>query len=203
MSKLILFSENNKEVFDKVFPEIFIAKNMQVAYMPSDGASEKNSKYESIWREIIESRGSTIVPINNSLRGASAVKESQKIQGCDVLIWTGGNTFTFLDHLRKSGLDATIKEFARTAKTIVGFSAGAIILSPTIEVADIPGYDENSVCLTDLRGLNVVDFDVFLHYEEEKSEEIVRGYEEKTGKKVIRIKNNEYLIVENGEVKKF
>lgn len=110
---------------------------MKIAYMPSDGANPSNPKYESFWKKYIENNNSEIIPVNNSVRGSDVDAEIEKINGSDALILTGGNTFQFLDHLKKSGLDKTIVEYSQSDKIIVGFSAGATLgsklnLNPTV-----------------------------------------------------------------------
>lgn len=195
MTKYILFSEPQESVLDKMVSELFIKPNMQVAYMPSDGANSSNPKYESFWNNYVGRNNSEMVSINNSLRGSDVVNENQKIIKSDALILTGGNTFQFLNHLKQSGLDKTIVEYSKSDKIIVGFSAGAIILSSTIEIAQLPPCDENLIGLTDLSALNLIEFDIYPHYDETEHKDIVDEYEKKTGRNVKRLTNEDLLIL--------
>lgn len=195
MTKYILFSEPQESVLDKMVSELFIKPNMQVAYMPSDGANPSNPKYESFWNNYVGRNNSEIVSINNSLRGSDVENENQKIIKSDALILTGGNTFQFLNHLKQSGLDKTIVEYSKSDKIIVGFSAGAIILSSTIEIAQLPPCDENLIGLTDLSALNLIEFDIYPHYDETEHKDIVDEYEKKTGRSVKRLTNEDLLIL--------
>lgn len=195
MTKLVLFSEPTDSVLEKLAKEIFTKKEELVAYLPSDGAHPNNPKYNAMWQDFIERNGGTYVFVDNSVRGESAKQEQEKIRNADVLILSGGNTFTFLRHLKESGLDKTISEFSKKDKVIAGFSAGAIILSPTIEIAGLPGFDDNLVELEDLTSLNIIDFDVFPHYEESKHEEIANQYETRIGRTVKRLSDEDLLPV--------
>ena len=67
----------------------------------------------------------------------------------DVIYLAGGNTYTFLHLLRRSGLLPHLKAFAKSGGVLAGLSAGAILLTPSIGLAGIPQYDpdENEVGL--------------------------------------------------------
>lgn len=194
MTKFILFSEPQEEVLQKLKSELFVKDGMIVAYMLSDGSHPNNAKYEKFWQDYIVSNGAKAVKINNSLRSNDAENEAEKIKNSNAIILTGGNTFKFLHHLKESGLDKVIIEFAKSGKTIVGFSAGAIILSPTIEIAELPTLDDNLVGITELTGLRLIDFDVYPHYEESKHQAIVDEYEKRTGRQVKRLTNEDLIV---------
>lgn len=193
MTKFILFSEPQEEVLQKLKSELFVKDGMIVAYMLSDGSHPNNAKYEKIWQDYIVSNGAKAVKINNSLRGNDAENEVNKMKNVDAIILTGGNTFKFLHHLKESGLDKAVIELAQSGKIIVGFSAGAIILSPTIEIAELPTLDDNIVGISDLSGLGLIDFDIYPHYEETQHKQIVDEYEQRTGRTVKRLTNEDLI----------
>jgi dipeptidase E len=172
--RLVLFSNPTPSVFEKLddvlFPEFLSQKVF--AYMPADGSTwEENAQYEPIWQKFAEIHGSKFISIDNSLRGKNAQYEKDKILSANILMITGGNTYTLMDHLRKSGLDSAILEFwKKPGVVLAGFSAGAIVLTPSIEVAKTG--DINEVGLSDLRGLNLIDFEVWPHYEKSHDSEI-------------------------------
>lgn len=195
MAKLILFSEPQENILQQLKSELFVEDDMTVAFMLSEGSHPNNAKYEKIWQDYIENNGATAVKIYNSSRGEEARAEAEKIMKSDAIILTGGNTFKFLHHLKESGLDKTIVEFAKANKIIAGFSAGAIILSSTIEIAELPTLDENIVGIEDLSGLGLIDFDVYPHYEEFNHKEIVDQYESNTGRTVKRLTNDDLIVV--------
>lgn len=90
----------------------------------------------------------------------------QKALSSDVIYLAGGNTFYFLKHLRKTGLLKRFKSFAQNGGVLAGLSAGAIILTPNIEMAHFPPYevDDNDVGLKNLKGMNLVNFEFYPHY---------------------------------------
>ncbi len=85
----------------------------------------------------------------------------------DIIFLAGGNTFYFLSTLRRSGLMRSLLAFAQTpGKVVAGFSAGAILLTPSITTASFPRFDrdDNYVNLKNLKSLGLVNYEFFPHY---------------------------------------
>jgi dipeptidase E len=85
----------------------------------------------------------------------------------DIVFLAGGNTFHFLNCLRKHRLISKLIKFAETpGKVIAGLSAGAILLTPRIATASFPAFDcdDNFINLKDLKSLGVVPYELFPHY---------------------------------------
>jgi len=208
MSKrLVLFSQPSPAVFENLkvslFPEYLIDRS--IAYLPSEGDSPNNAKYTPIWQQFAESNHAKFVFVDNSKRGESAEVEKQKILLSNILIITGGNTFTLLNHLRLSGLDETIKEFWQKDKVVLsGFSAGAIVLTPRINIASQPSgidptdmSDENLVGITDLTGLNIVNFEIWPHYYENFDRNTLEKYQKVSPNQVKTIGDEEVVVFDS------
>lgn len=197
--RLVLFSQPSPSVFEKLktslFPEYLTERVF--AYMPSEGDSiEANAKYTPIWQQFAESNGAKLVFIDNSKRGEEAEIEKQKILSSNILIITGGNTFKLLNHLRQSGLSETIREFWQRGNVVLsGFSAGAIVLSPSIETAKAGAGDANELGITDLTGLGIVDFEIWPHYEPGQEMEVAE-YKSKNQIELKTIGNEEVMIID-------
>jgi dipeptidase E len=88
----------------------------------------------------------------------------------DIIHLGGGNTFYFLKAIRKSAIINDLVQFLRRGGILTGLSAGAIVMTPTIETAGYPTFDcdKNDVALTNLRALGLVNFDFFPHYKHSK-----------------------------------
>ena len=84
----------------------------------------------------------------------------------DVIHLSGGNTYSFLHNLRKSGMMVPLKEFVRKGGVLTGLSAGAILMTPTIDSAKYPSFDQddNEENIKNLKALNLVNFDFCPHY---------------------------------------
>ncbi|PMG80947.1 hypothetical protein BCU84_00385 [Shewanella sp. 10N.286.51.B7] len=78
---------------------------------------------------------------------------------------SGGDTYRFLTGLKQRGIDKQLRCLAEEGTAIVGVSAGAMIMTPSIDSAILCG-DENTVGLTDTRGLHLVSFLMVPHVSE-------------------------------------
>jgi dipeptidase E len=105
---------------------------------------------------------------------ADGIDWRARLEQADVIFASGGNTFYLLDQYRKTDFKDWLSDHLET-KTYVGASAGSIVATPTIEVATIPPSDRNTVGLTDLTGMQLVNFEVEPHCEGERFE-IIRHY---------------------------
>ena len=84
----------------------------------------------------------------------------------EIIRLSGGNTYYFLKHLRKTGLLKHLKEFVKRGGVLTGLSAGGILMTPIISAAGYPEFDkdDNDEKVRNLRGLNLVKFEFFPHY---------------------------------------
>ena len=196
MKRIILFSTPTPDNLDKILSLVF-PKEIEhevFAYMPSDGANCPQ-KYRDEWNGYAEKYDAAFRYIDNSKE--NAVDEINKLLGANILIITGGNTFKLLDNLRRSGLDKAIKEFAsKNEFVLAGFSAGALVLTPTIEVCNLPNFDKNEVGLNDLTGINIVNFEVFPHYSEQEHKDLLNEYKTQAKNEVKEITNEDCIVLD-------
>lgn len=94
----------------------------------------------------------------------------EEVLQSDVIHLSGGNTFYFLKHLKRSGMFPRLRDFVKRGGILTGLSAGAIIMTPTITTASFPEFDrdDNDEHLKDFRSLGLVDFEFFPHYTNSK-----------------------------------
>jgi dipeptidase E len=197
--RLVLFSQPSPSVWKKLDTAIFpdFLKKRVIAYMPSDGnETEINASFEPIWYDFAEKNNSSLIIIDNSKRGDEAKMEVNKLQGANILMITGGNTYKLLNHLRLSGLDnAIIKFWQKDNVVLSGFSAGALVLTPSIEIAGIYG-DVNEPDLTDFGGLGIVDFEIWAHYDPNQDKK-VEEYKQVTKNDLKLIGDEEVVVIDN------
>lgn len=165
--------------------------------MPSEGDNtQANAIYTPIWEQFVENNHAKFVVIDNSKRGVEAQVEADKLATADILIITGGNTFRLLNHLRLSGLDQAIVKFWQKDNVVLaGFSAGAIVLTPSIETAQTGVTDANDLGITDLTALNIVDFEIWPHYEPQQEQEATE-YQKSHSTKVKLIGNDDIVVID-------
>lgn len=81
---------------------------------------------------------------------------------CDLIHLAGGDTFRFLKGLQSRGLLPQLQRYAEMGGAIVGVSAGAMIMTPSIESAFLCG-DSNIVGLESLSALGLAPFHFMPH----------------------------------------
>lgn len=111
----------------------------------------------------------------------------------DVVFVCGGNTFDYLDRVRKTGLDKFIVDFTKKENSVyVGVSAGSILAGPDISIAG--DEDSNDIGLTDLRGLCLTDFIVYPHYRKELKTQLDE-FKKRNGYPIIELEDNQAVIL--------
>jgi len=169
MKRILLFSHVIEEAQQRVFPLLFPDELSPkiFACMPANGGLRGRS-YEVFcdsWRAIADRYHAEFVYIDNAKEEAE--EEWVKLQRANILCITGGNACLLLRNLRRSGLDRSIKDFARKEEHVLaGYSAGAMVLTPTVQLAAQEPFNENrEVGLTTFDALSLVDYEVFPHYD--------------------------------------
>jgi dipeptidase E len=195
MKRAVLFSTitdtNSLTILSQIFNDEI--KDKVLAYMPSDGIAN-SATYIEEWRSYAQRFRAGFNVVNNHL---SDEAEKAKLLDSNILLISGGNTFALLNNLRKSGLDQTVIEFTQKRSFILaGFSAGALVLTPTIAVSNLPDFDENLVGITDLNGLGIFDFEVFPHYVDDLHKRTLENYRSTTHYQVREISGEELITVD-------
>jgi dipeptidase E len=117
---------------------------------------------------------------------------------CDAIHLTGGQTAPFLRRLKRSGMLGPLRDWALAGGILVGTSAGAIILTPTIAVDALfsGGRPED---MADAEALDLVSFEFFPHFDDASGqrEELLR-YSIKTHRPIVACRDGEGLVVTGG-----
>lgn len=110
----------------------------------------------------------------------------------------GGNAFKLLKYARETNFKDAIEKLLERDGVYIGVSAGAIILTPTIKILASVDPEPNEVGITDLKGLNIISFEIHPHYDSTHDEEL-SSYQKITKNKIVRISNSQALIIKNLE----
>lgn len=128
------------------------------------------------------------------------------LEACDAIFLSGGNTYYFLNNLKKRGIIPVIQRFVKNGGLLIGVSAGAMMMSQTIEAG--ANLDPNDIALKEMDALNFIPFHFLPHYEEQKhdirkiiSELNAPVYTCKDGAGMII--NHDYKITTYGEIEKW
>ena len=128
----------------------------------------------------------------------------EELVSFDVVELIGGNPYYLLNSILINGFIDILRDFADN-KCIIGCSAGAVVLTPSIKLIDLFTPEMNIVNLNDLSACNFTDIQIFPHYSKfvkrfEGLEERISNYENVNQCKVVRLNDGEAIIVNNDSV---
>ena len=128
----------------------------------------------------------------------------EELVSFDVVELIGGNPYYLLNSVLKNGFVDVLRDFAYN-KCIIGCSAGASVLTPTLELIDLFTPEMNIVELNNLSACNFTDVQIFPHYSKfvkrfEELEVKILDYEKENQCKVVRLNDGEAIIVNNDSV---
>jgi dipeptidase E len=120
----------------------------------------------------------------------------------DIIYVAGGNTFYLLNAMRACNFEKVIRKFLKEGKVYVGSSAGSIVAGRTIRTAGWKNPDKNIVGLKNLKGLNLVPFDIFVHYQPEHAEIIKQQIKnpKKRAKNLRILADGQAILVQGKEI---
>lgn len=193
-----------RSLFDMVGKD---AKDIKVGFVPTAANVEEGNKVAWFFRQYEDLRCVGIGWVDVIDFAAADIEWRTRLDECDVMYLSGGNTFYLLDQIRKQGFDDYLEKILKT-KVYVGVSAGSITMTPSIEVAAIPPGDPNIPNLTDLTGLGYVDFEIEPHCNEARFATIEEYAKEHTKKiyaiddqTAVKIVDDEVEVISEGEWK--
>lgn len=130
-----------------------------VAYMPLA------SLYAERWIESGEKSFRGLARLETISAELMTQKEIEDVLRRAALVYVpGGNTFLLNHRLHISGVMPYLRKKIQAGLPFVGFSAGTILCGPNILTAS----DMNTVATPHLDGLNLVPFNFFAHYPDER-----------------------------------
>ena len=111
--------------------------------------------------------------------------KKDELADIDAMYVCGGNTFLYLNGIRKTRLDKAITKFAKSGGLYYGISAGSIVAGP--DIAFIAPLDDPSVVrsistvkLTHMKGLCLTDIAIAPHYNKKEYISIIDGLQAKS-----------------------
>ena len=178
----------------------FLDKNTEskkILFIPTATNVDEYKKYIHLTQKAFEDFGYEVENFDVSIFSEEIAKE--KLSEAKIVFISGGNTFYLLQELKRKNLTSYLKERIENGLLYIGESAGSVIAAPDIEYASV--IDDKTVAteLDDYTGLNLVDFYIVPHFEEEpfveSSRNTVELYKDKLDLKLIN--NKEAILVEN------
>ena len=178
----------------------FLDKNTEskkILFIPTATNVDEYKKYIHLTQKVFEDFGYEVENFDVSIFSEEIAKE--KLSEAKIVFISGGNTFYLLQELKRKNLTSYLKERIENGLLYIGESAGSVIATPNIEYASIVDDKTLATELNDYTGLNLVNFYIVPHFEEEpfveSSRKTVELYKDKLDLKLIN--NKEAILVEN------
>ncbi len=185
--KLVLYSgglEKENRSLDRSFLDLLHKKNPVVTFIPSSSYLSDHEfkafvKHYSKYKITRFIHFPVDVPFDRIM--------FQEVMRSDVIHLAGGNTFYFLNNLRKAKLLSELRKYAEKGGILTGLSAGAILMTENIDMAAYPEFDrdENVVNLKNLSALHLLNFAFFPHFKNSARYDAVFRRYSRVKKKVI------------------
>ena len=176
------------------------AYDVTVAFITTASKPQENQDYLNIDLQIMrEELRFNVEEVD--IDGKKEKEVMKLLELKDIIFVEGGNTFYLLKAMRACNFEKVIRKLLKLGKVYIGVSAGTIVAGKTIKTAGWFG-DENLVKLRDLKGLNLVPFDIFPHYQPEYAEIIKQKMKSprKRRKKLRIITDDHGILVQGKEI---
>ncbi|MFG6329288.1 MAG: peptidase E [Lachnospiraceae bacterium] len=119
----------------------------------------------------------------------------------DIVEFIGGNPYYLLQSLKRCDARDVLLSLSKE-KILIGWSAGALVMGPTIGIIEEYSPEMNICKLNDLTGMCLTDVQVLPHYKKfikkyNNCEEKCLAYEQKNKCHVIRINDGEGVLIDD------
>lgn len=203
--KLVLYSggvEKDNVLLDKAFLDILGKKNPVVTFIPSSSYLSEQ-EFKAFVRHYSKFKITRFIHFPVDVPFDRII--FQEMMRSDAIHLAGGNTFYFLNSLRKAKLMNELRYFVERGGVLTGLSAGAILMTENIDMAAYPDFDrdENLVNLKNLSALHLLDFAFFPHFKNSARYDAAFKRYSKNKKKVIYACPDGSGVVINGEEVRF
>ena len=127
-----------------------------------------------------------------------------ELQKYDVIELIGGNPYYLLQSIRENQFLDILSFFAEN-RCVIGCSAGALVLTPSLDLIDLYSPEMNFFGLKDLTACHFTDIQILPHYKKflkryERFEEKCVEFETENNCTVIRLNDGEGIIIEHKNV---
>ncbi|MBD3208363.1 MAG: hypothetical protein GF370_02840 [Candidatus Nealsonbacteria bacterium] len=200
--KLLLTSNgfNNNPIIKKEFLRLVGKDPSEIVVFLVNIADRESKDWKHVELNIQELEEIGVLPENITVFSLDKEVDKSDLEKMDVVFVCGGNTFEYLDRIKKTKLDSVVKEFVNKGGLYFGISAGSYVVCPTINAANWEPPDNNSVGLRDLSGLNLVSFLIVAHFEKKYHATIEKSAAE-TEYPVIAINDNQAILVDGKDIR--
>ncbi len=169
----------------------------EVAYIITASKKVDDTSYIDRHRQKMNELNFSYTEIDIAGKNENELKKA--LDGHDIVMVEGGNTFYLLKAVRESGFENVIKELIKKGVVYIGSSAGLYITCPSIIMATWSNRGFDRCRITDYAGMNLVPFLIKAHYTSD-----MKAMMEEKAKNLqypMRVLNDDQaILVRDGEV---
>lgn len=176
------------------------AYDVEVGFITTASKPEENLDYMQQDLAIMKELGFNVEQID--IEGKNEHELMGLLELKDIVFVEGGNTFYLLKAMRECNFEKVIRKLLKQGIVYIGGSAGSLVAGRTIKTSLWKNPNKNTFGLRDLKGLNLVPFDIFVHYQPEYNEIIKQKMPnpEKRVKDLRILTDNQGILVQGKEV---
>jgi dipeptidase E len=202
--KLVLYSgglEKENLHLDRAFVELIGKKNPVVTFIPSSSYLSEQ-EFRAFVRHYSKFKITRFIHFPVDVPFDRVI--FQEVMRSDAIHLGGGNTFYFLNSLRKAKLLKELRRFVEKGGVLSGLSAGAILMTENIEMAAYPEFDrdENTVNISNLSAMHLLDFLFFPHFKNSaRYDAVFRRYSRTKKKTIYACPDGAGIVVKDNELR--
>lgn len=192
-----IIKENRKVDYELL--RLLNKKNPSIGYIPS--CSDLTRKYFNPKVKYYNELGISNIQYFDLDKEYDEIKINDIFKS-DAIHFSGGNTFYFLYLLKKRNLVKSLQLYVEQGGILIGISAGSIILSKTIDMAQFG--DEDIVGIADRSSLGIVDFQFMPHWSDDESIkylDLLKDYSKEKKTTIYACNDGDGIVIDDDDIK--
>ena len=168
-AKTLLLTSNGMQMKNEIIKLLQKpAYDITVAFISTAAKPKEDLTYlKKDWTVMRDEMGFNVEEFD--IEGKTEVEVMKMLELKDIIFVEGGNASYLLKAMRACNFEKVIRKLLKEGKVYIGAAAGSIVAGRTIKTAEWGGH-KNIVGLKNLKGLNLVPFDIFVNYQPENAE---------------------------------
>jgi dipeptidase E len=186
----------NKQVDDRLL-DLLATKGRRIGYVPSGPEPDFRFYHQ---KQAYYAQMGLSLDLFFDLEQPLSESRIDDLFACDAIHLPGGDTRRFLQHLKASGLSEHLADWARHGGLLIGTSAGAILMTPTVAL-DAMFSNEAPESVRDSAGLNLVPFEFFPHLNSKPQFlSMLLDYSKRTSGTIAACRDGDGILISEGAI---
>jgi dipeptidase E len=197
MKTLILTSSGQfitKNNVDNFLPKKII--DCKIAYIITASKKVNDLSYIDKHRQKMNELNFSYTEID--IAGKNENELTKTLDGYDIVMVEGGNTFCLLKAVRESGFENVVKGLIEKGVVYIGSSAGSYIVCPSIVMSTLSSHGFDRCGITEYSAMNLVPFLIKAHYTPDMLE-VLKEKRKKLQYPIRALNDEQAILVRNGE----